>query len=65
MNTLPEQAIADFSDHGRVARSLDAGVEEAAEVMRRLAAVGVAGCHVSFDQLLASFAAKAHQLTSR
>ena len=38
VNTLPEPTIAAFADHGRVARTLDAGVEEAAEVMRRLAA---------------------------
>ena len=79
VNTLPEQTIAAFSDHGRVARSLDTGVAEAAEVMRRLAAVGidmddvgltletegVAGFHESFHQLLAALAAKARLLSHR
>jgi transaldolase len=77
VNTLPESAIAAFEDHGRVARTLDTNVEEAAEVMRRLAAVGidmddvglvledngVAGFHESFRHMLASLHAKARQLT--
>src|SRR3954454_17490719 len=41
VNTLPETTIAAFIDHGTLARTIDAGVEEAAEVMRRLATVGV------------------------
>jgi transaldolase len=79
VNTLPEQTIAAFEDHGRLARTLDTGVDEAAEVMRRLAAVGVdmddvgrtltdegvAGFHESFRHMLASLAAKARQLSSR
>lgn len=79
VNTLPEQTFAAFSDHGRVARSLDTGVDEAAEVMRRLAAVGVdmddvgltletegvAGFHESFQQMLTALAAKARLLSSR
>ena len=41
VNTLPEATIAAFEDHGTLARTIDTGVEEAAEVMRRLAAVGI------------------------
>ena len=79
VNTLPEQTIAAFEDHGELARTLDTGVEEATEVMRRLAAVGVdmddvgrtledegvASFHESFQHMLASLAAKARQLSSR
>ncbi len=79
VNTLPEPTIAAFEDHGSLARTIDTGVDEAAEVMRRLAAVGidmddvgltledkgVAGFHESFQQVLASLDAKAHQLSRR
>jgi transaldolase len=79
VNTLPEQTIAAFEDHGRLARSIDAGVEEAAEVMRRLAAVGVdmddvgrtleeagvRGFHESFAGVLDALQAKAGQLARR
>ena len=79
VNTLPEPTIAAFEDHGSLARTLDTGVEEAAEVMRRLAAAGidmddvgltledegVAGFHESFQHMLASLHTKAHQLTPR
>jgi transaldolase len=41
VNTLPETTIAAFEDHGTVARTIDTYVEEAAEVMRRLAGVGI------------------------
>ena len=73
VNTLPEATIAAFDDHGTLARTIDTGVDEAAEVMRRLAAVGidmddvgltledqgVAGFHTSYQQVLAALAAKA------
>ena len=79
VNTLPEQTIAAFEDHGELARTLDSGVDEATDVMRRLAAVGVdmddvgrtledegvASFHESFQHMLASLAAKARQLSSR
>jgi transaldolase len=79
VNTLPEQTIAAFEDHGRLARTLDTGVDEATEVMRRLAAVGVdmddvggtledegvASFHESFQHMLASLAGKARQLSRR
>ena len=41
VNTLPETTIAAFEDHGTVARTIDTQVEESAEVIRRLADVGV------------------------
>ena len=79
VNTLPETTIAAFTDHGTLARTIDTGVEEAADVMRRLAAVGVdmddvgsalenqgvAGFTASYRQVLAALAAKAEQLSRR
>jgi len=79
VNTLPEATIAAFEDHGTPARAIDTGVDEAAEVMRRLAAAGVdmddvgltletqgvAGFHASYQQVLAALRAKAEQLSRR
>jgi transaldolase len=79
INTLPETTIATFTDHGTLARTIDTEVDEAAEVMRRLAAVdvdmddvglaleeqGVAGFHTSYQQVLAALATKADQLSRR
>jgi transaldolase len=79
VNTLPESTIAAFEDHGRLARTIDSGVDEAAEVMRRLAGVGidmddvgrtledngVAAFHESFQHVLASLDAKARRLSRR
>jgi transaldolase len=79
VNTLPEPTIAAFEDHGTLARTIDTGVADADEVMRRLAAAsidmddvgltledrGVAGFHESFQDMLARLAAKAHQRTRR
>src|SRR5665811_1979790 len=79
VNTLPEPTIAAFEDHGTLARTIDSGVADADEVMRRLAAAGidmddvgltledrgVAGFHESFQDMLAGLAAKAHQRTRR
>ena len=79
VTTLPEATIAAFTDHGTLARTIDTRVAEAAEVMRRLAAVGVdmddvgrtledhgvAGFHRSSHQLLAALATKADQLSHR
>ncbi|MFC5262815.1 transaldolase [Kribbella qitaiheensis] len=39
--TLPEATIAAFEDHGTMARTVDTGVPQAAELMLRLAAVGI------------------------
>jgi transaldolase len=79
VNTLPETTIAAFTDHGTLARTIDTGVDQAAEVMRRLATIGVdmddvgsaleaqavAGFSTSSEQVLAALAAKAHQLSHR
>ena len=62
-----------------LARTIDTGVQEAAEVMRRLAAAGidmddvgltledrgVAGFHDSFQDMLAGLVAKVHQPSRR
>ena len=79
VNTLPESTIAAFEDHGRLARIVDQGADEAAEVMRRLAAIGidmadvgttleVAGVrafHESFAEVLGVLDGKARQLAAR
>jgi transaldolase len=79
VNTLPESTIAAFTDHGTLARTIDAEVDEAAEVMRQLADVGVdmedvgrtleeqgvAGFRAASEQVLAALAAKADQLSHR
>ena len=41
VNTLPEATIAAFEDHGVLARTIDADVDDAHEVMQRLGAVGI------------------------
>jgi transaldolase len=78
VNTLPEATIAAFEDHGQLARTIDTGADEAAEVLRRLAAVGidmdevgrtlevagVTGFHESFAGVLDALEAKAHQLAA-
>ena len=70
VNTLPEATIAAFEDHGHLSRSIDSDIEDAAEVMRRLGAVGidmddvglllerqgVAAFHESFQGVLAALA---------
>jgi len=79
VNTLPEPTIAAFEDHGSLARTIDTGVDQAAEVMRRQAAAGidmddvgvtledngVAGFHESFQHVLASLHDKARRLSHR
>jgi transaldolase len=79
VNTLPESTIAAFTDHGTLARTIDAEVDEAAEVMRQLADVGVdmedvgqtleeqgvAGFRAASEQVFAALAAKADQLSHR
>jgi transaldolase len=79
VNTLPEDTIAAFEDHGSLARTIDVGVDEAAEVMRRLADVGVdmddvgltleekgvAGFQESFQRMFAGLDTKAQQLSRR
>jgi transaldolase len=77
VNTLPEAIISAFEDHGIVARTIDTDVEAAADVMERLAGLGVdiddvgrtleeqgvASFHESFAHVLGALEAKAGQLT--
>jgi transketolase len=48
VNTLPDETAAAFADHGRVAATLEAGVDEARLTMASLAALGI-----DFDQVAA------------
>jgi transaldolase len=73
INTLPEGTIAAFEDHGVVARTVDADVESAADVMNRLGRLGIdmddvgdtlenqgiASFHTSFAHVLAALEQKA------
>jgi transaldolase len=79
VNTLPEATIAAFEDHGTIARTIDAGVDEATAVMHTLAQVGVdmddvgrtledqgvASFHESFAHVLQALESKARQLAPR
>jgi transaldolase len=76
VNTLPDATIDAFADHGTVARTIDADVDEAARQWDALAAVGVdlddvaakleregvASFQKSFDELLKALAQKAATL---
>ena len=76
VDTMPPATIEAFRDHGQIRASLEAGLEEAAEVFRRLAAVGidmnasteklqVDGVKLfadSFDMLIKSLASKRESL---
>jgi len=73
INTLPEKTIEAFEDHGLVSRTIDEDVDEAADILERVAAVGidlddvgrtlevdgVARFRKSIGELLASLEAKA------
>ncbi|MHB8497455.1 MAG: transaldolase [Acidimicrobiales bacterium] len=77
VNTMPDATVADFLDHGTVARTVDTGVEEAASIIDRLASAGiemdqvaetlesegVASFAKSFDQLIQSLGDKARSLS--
>lgn len=79
VNTLPEVTITAFEDHGALARTIDADVDAATDVMSRLAAAGVdmedvgrvleergvAAFHESFAHVLNALEAKARQLAGR
>ncbi|HMC09324.1 MAG TPA: transaldolase [Actinomycetota bacterium] len=79
VNTLPEKTIAAFEDHGRVTRTIDVGVDQSAEVMRHLAALGidmddigrtledqgVASFHESFADVLRALESRARELVAR
>ncbi len=76
VNTLPDATIEAFADHGTVARSIDAGLDRAAEDWAGLSAIGVdlddvgetleregvASFQKSFDELIDVLAAKAAEL---
>jgi transaldolase len=76
VNTMPESTIAAFEDHGKLARAIDAGVDEAGRVLsqfeaagvdmddvgRTLEVAGVASFHESFEQVLDALRAKARSL---
>ncbi len=76
VNTMPDATIEAFDDHGTVARTVDAGAEEAeadlkaladagvdmGDVARRLEEEGVASFAKSFEELMNSLADKASRL---
>jgi transaldolase len=76
VNTMPEGTLADFEDHGTLARTVDTDLSGAHAVLDQLAAVGVdladvtrvledegvASFSKSFDDLLDSLSAKAGAL---
>jgi transaldolase len=76
VNTLPDATIEAFRDHGTVARTVDAGVDEAHAVWDDLAKVGVdmddvaeqleregvSSFQKSFDELLGALTTKANEL---
>jgi transaldolase len=78
VNTMPDQTIADFLDHGTVARTVDtdAGAAESLiatlaaagidmeDVAQTLEAEGVASFAKSFDELMQSLSDKANSLNS-
>jgi transaldolase len=78
VNTMPRPTIAAFLDHGTVARTVDKGVEEAAQTMEALKAAGIdfkavtdqledegiAAFIKSFESLLAGVASKRAQVAS-
>ena len=73
VNTMPDATLDDFERAGTVARTVDRGVDEAAEVWERLTALGIDAADVArqledegvaafakaFDELLSSLQAKA------
>jgi transaldolase len=79
VNTMPDGTIADFLDHGTVARTVDTGVDEARAHLERLAEAGidmadvaqvlesegVASFRASFDELVRSLHDKAESLARR
>lgn len=79
VNTLPDNTLEAFEDHGSVARTIDADFDDARKVMADLASVGVdiddvtkvledegvAAFEKSFDELLSVLATKAEALNSK
>jgi len=78
VNTMPDQTLEDFGDHGTLARTVDADLDGARGVIADLATVGidmgdvtktleeegVASFSKSFDELITSLETKADQLKS-
>ncbi|MFN2471466.1 MAG: transaldolase [Gaiellaceae bacterium] len=78
VNTMPLETIRAFQEHGRVARTLDEGVDEAQAVVEQLERVGVSYAEVtetleregvekfaeSFEQLLDGVQAKCGELAA-
>jgi transaldolase len=78
VNTMPDETIAHFLDHGTVARTVDARPEESATTLARLASLGidmtdvaktledegVASFSKSFDELMQSLTDKANTLAA-
>jgi transaldolase len=78
VNTMPDGTVADFLDHGTVARTVDAGVDHAHTLIDELAEAGiemedvaqvletegVASFAKSFDELVQSLTDKANALTA-
>jgi transaldolase len=76
VNTMPEQTLDDFEDHGTLARTVDADFDGARRVIDHLATIGVdlddvtrvleeegvAAFTKSYDELLASLESKAGEL---
>jgi transaldolase len=76
VNTMPDQTLLDFEDHGTVARTVDKDLAAARGVMAQLAEIGVdmgdvtrtleeegvASFSKSFDELITSLETKADQL---
>jgi transaldolase len=76
VNTMPDETIEAFVDHGTLARTIDAGVDQAEATWAALAEVGVdmedvaetleregvASFQKSFDQLLDALTAKSAEL---
>jgi transaldolase len=76
VNTMPDATVEAFMDHGTVARTIDAGVDEAQTVLDRLAEIGVdmedvgqtledegvASFAKSFDELMQALTDKAASL---
>jgi transaldolase len=77
VNTMPENTIEAFTDHSVIRRTVDEGVDEAADVMAQLAAAsidmhdvgrvleeeGVASFVKSFDELIDTLQRKADRLS--
>jgi transaldolase len=78
VNTMPEQTISDFEDHGHAANTLESGVDDARRVLEQFAEAGVDYDDVvkvledegvkkfadSFKELIGSVAEKRHELVA-